>query len=224
MGAEMAGELKPNPAGGGSGWSWWNRLPTWAKWTVGIVGAFVLMGIGGAIASSEGEEDKLKEQIATLEERVEVSNDRAATARDRVLAIEDEVDALTARAEDKAKQIVEDAKSEASSLNSSVSSAEQELESVEGELSATESELGGAEEKIAKGTITDGVWRIERDYLPGTYEAPGGGSCYWALLSEVGGGGVEGIIENGGFNKHQILTIESPYFETRACGTWKLVE
>lgn len=138
--------------------------------------------------------------------------------------MEQEVDELTAQAEDKAEQIVKDAKAEASSLEDSVSSAKQELDSVEGELSETESELGGAEERVAKGTITDGVWRIDRDYLPGTYEAPGGGSCYWALLSEVGGGGVEGIIENGGFNKHQILTIESPYFETRACGTWRLVE
>lgn len=220
----MADELKPNPAVSNSGWNRWNRLPTWAKWTIGIVGAFILMGIGGAIASGENEEDQLEEQIAVLEERVKVSGERADAAHREVAAIEGEVDTLTAQAEDKAEQIVEDAKSEASTLESSVSNTKQELESVEGELSETESELGGAEEKVAKGTITDGVWQIERDYLPGTYEAPGGGSCYWALLSSLGSGGVEGIIENGGFNKHQILTIESPYFETRACGTWKLVE
>ncbi len=220
----MAGELKPNPAGSGPGWSWWNRLPTWAKWTIGVVGALLLMGIGGAITSADSEEDELKEQIATLEERVEASGERAASARERVAAIEGEVDKLTAQAEDRASQIVQDAKAETGSLENAVSTTKQELESVEGELSTTESELGGAEERVAKGTITDGVWKIESDYLPGTYEAPGGGSCYWALLSEVGGGGVEGIIENGGFNKHQILTIESPYFETRACGTWKLVE
>ena len=220
----MADELKPNPAGGGSGWSWWNRLPTWAKWTIGVVGAFLLMGIGGAIASGDNEESALKDQIAALEERVETSSERAEAAHREVAAIKGEVDALTAQAEDQAEQIVKDAKSEASTLESSASSTKQELESVQGELSETESELGGAEEKVAKGTITDGVWRLEKDYLPGTYEAPGGGSCYWALLSSLGSGGVEGIIENGVFNKHQILTIESPYFETSACGTWKLVE
>ena len=220
----MGDELEPNPAGSGPGWLWWNRLPTWAKWTIGIVGALILMGIGGAIASGENEEDQLKERIAVLEERVKVSGGRADAAHQEVAAIEGEVDKLTAQAEDKAEGIVNDAKSEANTLESSVSSTKQELESVEGELSATESELGGAEEKVAKGTITNGVWQIERDYLPGTYEAPGGGSCYWALLSTLGSGGVEGIIENGGFNKHQILTIESPYFETRSCGTWKLIE
>jgi len=220
----MADELKPNPAAGSSSWNWWNRLPTWAKWTIGVVGAFLLMGIGGAIASGENEEGKLEDEIAVLEERVKVSGERADAANQEVAAIEAEVDALTAKAEDKAEQIVKDAKSEASDLESSVSSTKQELESVEGQLSETESELGGAEERVAKGTITDGVWQIERDYLPGTYEAPGGGSCYWALLSSTGGAGIEDIIENGGFNKHQILTIESPYFETRACGTWKLVE
>lgn len=220
----MTDGLKPNPAEGNSGWSWWNRLPTWAKWTIGIVGAFILMAIGGAIASGEGEEDKLKEQIAVLEERVETSSERADAAHREVAAIEGEVDTLTAQAEDKAERIVKDAKSEANSLESSVSNTKQELESVKGELADTESQLGGAEEKVAKGSITDGVWQIEKDYLPGTYEAPGGGSCYWALLSSLGGGGVEDIIENGGFNEHQILTIESPYFETQSCGTWKLVE
>jgi hypothetical protein len=220
----MADELKPNPAISGSGWNWWNRLPTWAKWTIGVVGAFILMGIGGAIAAGDNEEDKLKEQIAVLEERVETSGERADAAHREVAAIEGEVEALTAQAEDKAKQIVRHAKSEANSLEGSVSNTKQELGLVEGELAETESELGGAEEKVAKGTITDGVWQIERDFLPGTYEAPGGGSCYWALLSSLGSGGVEGIIENGGFNEHQILTIESPYFETSECGTWKLVE
>lgn len=220
----MADELKPNPAAGSSARNWWDRLPTWAKWTIGVVGAFVLMGIGAAIGSGANEEAQLEDQIALLEERVDASRERTAAAQQKVAAIEGEVGKLTAQAESKAERIVKDAKVEASSLEGSVSSAKQELETVEGELSETESELGGAEERVAKGTITDGTWQLDRDYLPGTYEAPGGGSCYWALLSSLGGGGVEGIIENGGFNKHQILTIESPYFETRSCGTWKLVE
>jgi hypothetical protein len=220
----MADELKPNPAAGSSMRNRLSRLPGWAKWTIGVVGALLLMGIGAAIGSGENEEAKLEEQIGALEERVEASRERADAARQKVAAIEGEVDKLTAQAESKAERIVEDAKAEASSLEGSASNAKQELEAVEGELSETESQLGGAEERVAKGTITDGTWQLNRDYLPGTYEAPGGGSCYWALLSSLGSGGVEGIIENGGFNKHQILTIESPYFETRSCGTWRLVE
>ncbi len=221
----MADELKPNPAGGsGSSWNWWHRLPTWAKWTIGVVAAFILVGIGAAIGEGSNEEDKVKEQIAVLEERVETSGERADAAHQEVEAIEGEVGDLTKAAETKAQEIIKEAKSEANSLEGSVSDTKQELESVKGELSETESELGGAEEKVAKGTISDGVWQIEKDYLPGTYEAPGGGGCYWALKSGLGSGGVEDIIENGGFNTHQILTIESPYFETSGCGTWRLIE
>src|SRR5215212_3617977 len=136
----MADDLKPNPAASSSGWNWWHRLPTWAKWTIGVVGAFLLMGIGGAIASGENEEDKREEQIAVLEERVKVSAERAESAKGEVEAIEAEVDQLTVKAEDEAEGIVKDAKSEAKTLEGSASSTKQELESVEGELSATESE------------------------------------------------------------------------------------
>jgi hypothetical protein len=56
------------------------------------------------------------------------------------------------------------------------------------------------------------------DFTPGTYRAPAGGGCYWALL---GSADTEDIINNGGFNKNQTLTIDSPYFETSDCGTWQ---
>ena len=209
----------------------WQRLPTWAKWTIGVVGAIFLMGIGGAIAESENKEASLKDEIASLQSDARRAEAHASGAEAETQKIERELDSLTEEAKAKAKKIVEAAKKDAGSIEASTSDAQQELENVEGEvetvegeLSATESELGGAEESVAKGTITDGTWRLEEDYLSGTYEAPGGGSCYWAMLSSVGGGGIEDIIENGGFNKHQILTIESPYFESSGCGTWTRVE
>jgi hypothetical protein len=204
--------------------NWWQRLPSWAKWTIGVIAALLLLLIGGAIVAASGEEQELKDEVASLEKRLSRAELNAENAEAETQKMEGEVSSLTEEAEAKAKKIVGDAKHEAASLEDSISSAEQELSSVEGDLSATESELGGAEEKVAKGTITDGVWTLEEDYLPGTYESEGGSGCYWALLSSVGGGGVEDIIENGGFNKHQILTIESPYFETSGCGTWHLIE
>jgi len=54
------GEPKPPREG-----NWFIRLPTWAKWTIGVVAALLLLGAGAAIGS--GEEDELKDDIAALE-------------------------------------------------------------------------------------------------------------------------------------------------------------
>ncbi|HWM54200.1 MAG TPA: hypothetical protein VNO20_02260 [Solirubrobacterales bacterium] len=70
-------------------------------------------------------------------------------------------------------------------------------------------------------TIPDGVWQQGRDYQPGVYRAPGGGSCYWALLGKANPGAIR---ENGGANSTQTLEINSPYFETGGCGTWEKIE
>jgi outer membrane murein-binding lipoprotein Lpp len=209
----------------------WQRLPAWAKWTIGIIGAILLFAIGVGIGASGSKEDELKSEIASTEAKVQsVSSDledeeqAAEEARRKAAKVYRERNRIVQAGKREAAQIVGAARSESSELDEKITTRESELGQVESELADTESELGGAEERVAKGTITDGVWQIEKDYLPGTYEAPGGGSCYWALLSSLGSGGVEGIIENGGFNKHQILTIESPYFESSNCGTWTLVE
>jgi hypothetical protein len=213
------GQAQPQKQG-----NWWQRLPAWAKWTIGVVAAVLLMGIGGAIASNEGKEDDLKDEIALVEKERDQAEGEAESANEDVAAMEDEVSGLTEEAEAEAAKILADAKGEAGDLTSKLGGQRSALKDAEGELAAVEGEIGGAEERAAKSEITDGVWKLETDYVAGTYKAPGGGGCYWALLSEPPSGGLEAIIENGGFNKNQILTIESPYFETNGCGTWELVE
>lgn len=42
----------------------------------------------------------------------------------------------------------------------------------------------------------DGTWAVGIEIAPGTYQAPGGSSCYWARLSAFGAGGTVGIIAN----------------------------
>lgn len=224
----MTEDLKPNPMDGAEK-NWWGKLPTWAKWAIGVVGAFVLIGIGVAIGGGD-EEDSLKKEVASLESQVEAAESKTEAAEEKAEAsaeradkIEGEADSITERAEEEAAKIKGKAGKEAASLEGQVAELKDEVKSAESDLAEVNSELGGAEEKVAKGKITDGTWQLDRDYLPGTYESPGGGGCYWALLSSPGGE-LEDIIENGGFNKHQILTIESPYFETRGCGTWRLAE
>jgi len=214
----MEAGANPEPKQG----NWWQRLPTWAKWAIGVVAAFLLMGVGAAIAGT-GEEDELKDEVASLERSLadtEADRDDAVGEAAELLAEQDE--AIEA-AEEKADRIVGDARDEADSLGGAVADAKQELKATESQLSAVEGELGGAEERLAMSEITDGVWQLEVDYVAGTYRAPGGGGCYWEKLSSPSGE-FDAIIANGGFEKNQILTIDSPYFSTSGCGTWELVE
>jgi hypothetical protein len=203
----------------------WNKLPTWGKWVAGVVAAFILLGIGGAIAGGSND-DSLKSELADTEAELKTVSDERSEAEDAQREAEQKADAITARkaaiigaAKSEANNLVGKARAESSTLGGKISSQRSELESLQGEVSETESYLTGAQDEAAKSEITDGTWQAEVDYIPGTYEAEGGGGCYWALLSDVSGE-LEGIIENGGFNKHQILSITSPYFETRGCGTW----
>jgi hypothetical protein len=230
----------PPPASSRNG-GWWSRLPRWAQWSIGIVAALILLGIGGAIGSSGAKEGELKDEVANLEGQVKQANSAQKQAEaDAAKAEEAEPAAIEAGeqhaakiiegAEAKADKIVKSASSEEQEISGQISAQKGELSNLEGKAESTETRISNlrgeedeAEEVAAKSEISDGTWQAERDYIPGTYEAPGGGSCYWALLSEPGGGGIEGIIENGGFNKHQILTIDSPYFETRGCGIWERV-
>jgi hypothetical protein len=80
-----------------------------------------------------------------------------------------------------------------------------------------------AEPKAAR-SFGDGTWRVGAEVAPGTYRAPGGGSCYWARLRNFTGG-LNSIIANGGFSKNQTVTIQSSDtgFETRDCGTWERI-
>ena len=50
--------------------NWFVRLPSWGKWTIGIVAALLLMGIGAAIGGGNNKEGDLKDEVATLEGQV----------------------------------------------------------------------------------------------------------------------------------------------------------
>lgn len=65
-------------------------------------------------------------------------------------------------------------------------------------------------------TMGDGIRKMDVDYKPALYRAPGGERCQWALLKKRSGG----VIESGGAANTQTLQITSPYFETKGCGTW----
>jgi NADH dehydrogenase/NADH:ubiquinone oxidoreductase subunit G len=186
----------------------WTKLPTWAKWTIGVVGAFILLGIGAAIGSSEEDDiqTELEEAQAALV-AAEQDRDEAEATADDILARRD--------------QILMSAKSQASELTAKLDSLQSQVDTAKGELAETESSLAGAEEEVALSSISDGIWKAEADYIPGTYRAPGGDGCYWATLNSAD---PYDIASNENGTGPQVATIESPYFQTKGCGTWERIE
>jgi hypothetical protein len=70
------------------------------------------------------------------------------------------------------------------------------------------------------GKFGDGTYQVGMHIKPGTYRAGGGGTCYWARLSDFSHAGVEGIIANG--NEPTVIEIakSDEGFTTFGCGTW----
>lgn len=155
----------------------------------------LLIGVGiGAAGSSQEVADK-DDEIAELEDELQGLRDEVADA-----------EAAAASAQDAAAQVRERSEQKLDALSER-----------EASLEAREADVQAAEQTLEQNTIPDGIWQLGRDYDAGTYRAPGGGGCYWALL---GSADTADIINNGGFERNQTITIDSPYFETSDCGEW----
>ncbi len=198
----------------------WLKLPTWAKWAIGIVSVLVLLGIGAAIGSSG--EGKLEDEVSTLEGQVASAEAERNAAESKAQRVEGLKGQIVEAAQHKAANILGGAKRESEEATDELGSLTREVASTESELEQVESSLGGAEEEEALSTIpSDGTFKSEADYLPGTYRAAGGPSCYWATLNSAD---PYDIASNENGTGPQIATIESPYFQTEGCGTWERIE
>lgn len=199
----------------------WGKLPTWAKWTLGVVGAVVLLAIGAAIGSGEADDLKAERDAATrAAAKAEQERDDAEAAADAVLRRRD---AIVRKAKIRATGITGRARSESSRLNDELSGLRNEVDAAEGELEATESSLAGAEREEALSSFGDGIWQAEVDFIPGTYRTEGGEGCYYAQLGSANTNDIssnEITLERS----QQIVTIESPYFQSKDCGTWERIE
>jgi hypothetical protein len=86
----------------------------------------------------------------------------------------------------------------------------------QGEVERVEVASGGGDSVFG-----DGTWEVGSDIAPGTYRAPGGSGCYWAILNGPPTGEHDNIEENGGFSKNVVVTVsEGQWFETNRCGDW----
>ena len=99
-----------------------------------------------------------------------------------------------------------------------VASTATKLKAREASIDKKAAKLAQDEITVALGTIPDdGVWQVGTDFEPGTYRAPGGGTCYWATL----GSADTSDITNNGLGKNPTVTLDSGWFETEGCGVWE---
>jgi hypothetical protein len=172
----------------------------------------VVLAAVAAAATATGPSNEiadLKDERASLTDQLAQATADAAATADELGTVEDRLDA----AADKLAQIGD--------LQRRKRSLSRQIADLSAEVDREQAKLITVTSAVAKSSIEDGTWKSGADYIPGTYQAPGGDTCYWAKLSSPSGDGIDGIIENGGFNRHQIVSVDSPYFETRDCGTWR---
>ena len=72
-------------------------------------------------------------------------------------------------------------------------------------------------------TFGDGTFRVNVDIQPGTYQGPGGDTCYWARLSGFGGTLDEIIANNFGPTGVVTISPSDAGFQSDRCGTWHKV-
>lgn len=201
------------------------KVRSWvrARPVIWVVAAFVLGGIIGGAAGSSGESG-LKDEKKELQQAVALAEERQQTAEDKATATEEKLNAekqsILTKAQRKADRIVGHAKVEAEELEN----VESEIAAKEGELASVESSLEGAEQEKSLSSFGGGIMKAEVDYTLGaTYEAAGGAGCYWALLNSANTNDISGN-EFTNSAAQQIVTIETPYFTSENCGTWKRIE
>ncbi|HEX5526679.1 MAG TPA: hypothetical protein VFX44_05715 [Solirubrobacterales bacterium] len=194
-----------------------------ARPVIWVIAAFILGGIIGGAAGTAGEsgvkdeKEELQKELGLAEERQQAAEDKATAAKEE---LEAEKQAILAKARRQADGIIGDAKAEAEELEDVKS----EIAAKEGQLASVESSLEGAEEEKSLSNFGEGIMKAEVDYTLGaTYEAAGGTGCYWALLNSANTNDLAGN-EFTNNAVQQIVTIETPYFTSEDCGTWKRIE
>lgn len=192
------------------------------------IGAVLAAGITAAITvpqigSANDERDNLAATLASTQTSLEQAQSARDQAQQVATRIRSQRDQIISDAQDRAASMISDAKDELSKLNGQVSATQDELSSTQSQLDSTQASLDQAQEIKAQSTFGNGTWQANVDYLPGTYQSDGGAFCYWEKLKGPSGGGLNNIIDNGGDNSQQIVSVDSPYFHTNGCGTWTKV-
>lgn len=181
------------------------REHTWI-WILGVVVVALVIGtlVGMVLGSNQDELDAANAKISQLQ--VE-ANQAHATAQSNL-----------ARA-DSAEAQVEGLESQITDLQGQVSDLKKDVTHWKGKV--TEQAKQGGYSVNATATFGDGTWRVGEQIQPGTYQAPGGGMCYWERLRGFSGNFGD-IITNDFGSKNVTVTILTTDvgFTAEDCGTF----
>lgn len=182
----------------------------WPLRSVGLVALTVAIAAAAiAVSGPNGRIATLNQENVALSRQLDDATANASTTNDELAATQADL----SRVRRKLARIGD--------LEQRKRSLSQQISDLAGRVKDEQAQLTTVKAEVAKSSFGDGTWQSGVDFIPGTYQAPGGDSCYWAKLSSPSGRGIDNIIDNGGFNTHEIVSVDSPYFETRDCGTWR---
>jgi outer membrane murein-binding lipoprotein Lpp len=196
-----------------------------------VLSVLAVVLVAGCGSGGSGKAEELENQVATLKQensrlagQVKKTDGQKAEAENEKAVAEQKFEAVSPprikELHAEAKSIIATAKDEAGAAAEGI---EQELADTEGRLGEVEESLHGAQQEQALSHFGEGIQKAEVDYIPGTYEAPGGNGCYWAELNSAN---TNDIADNEFAQNasQQIVTIETPYFQSSRCGNWKRIE
>ena len=204
----------PTPTPTDSSKRWWERKRVLLPATA-LLSFLLGLGLGGVVAGSETE--RLEAALTDADQRAEATQLELSEAHDDLASTEDDLDVAI----DRADEALEIAQAEA---GREISAAKRELRDAKRDLQERIADVAARERKVAqieRSSFGDGIWQVGEDIRPGTYRAPAGGGCYWAVL---GSADTSDITNNGGFTANQTVTLSTGWFESQDCGEWQKID
>ncbi len=189
------------------------RSRGWLKYAIPIVALLIGTGIG---AAASGKQTAVHQAVAkqTAADQTAIGRQKAA---DKVTidSLTNDVDTLNGKVQTATDQAKAKAQADYAAKLAAVKAREDAV-------AKREAAVGTAETQATANTISgDGTFVVGTDVKPGTYRtaAPTSGNCYWARLSDLGGGGSDSIIANNNSAGPSVVTIRSGDrgFETAGC-------
>lgn len=177
------------------------RVPRWLRYLlVGLAGLALGLAVGRAETTS------VEERLFAMEDRALEAEDQLAEYEGRITFLETQGDA------------------ELGVLQDRLDEANETIQARENRIADLQEQIDKLKKALPAGigrTIENGTWRVGEEVAPGTYRAPGGGSCYWERLSGFSGD-LDDIIANGVAERNVTVTIapSDVGFHTNDCGTW----
>lgn len=192
---------------------WREAHPRWWGIAALTLAGLFGVGIGAASVSDQSPDEDLTAAITSLESEVASLEDDVDQAEDATREVKAKTASAVRKATAKGRLLKKEYSQKLASIEAKETQAKDELAAAERSRKDAQAELN----QILRSTIKDGVWQSGVDFEPGIYRQQNSG-CYWAKLSDPGGGLDSIIANNNGGN--QTVTIDSAWFESSGCGKW----